>query len=121
MKCTSLAFRDRGNSFVLGITENYFGLESGTHSPVLLFPLVLGSLWKGAVSYRKESFVLSAHSFNVPLQTPSRQCPLVPWPQGWLQRMSLLWAVPHPEIQLGIPHLGILGTRWVAEQQWARS
>lgn len=78
MKCTSLAFRDRGNSFVLGIILAW----SQEHIAQFLFISVgFGFLSKcrqlfekGLFPIEKKVTVFSAHSFNAQFQNLSRQC-----------------------------------------------
>lgn len=88
MKCTSLAFRDRGNSFVLGITENYFGIESRACSHFLFVSVDFGLLSKhrqlfdeGSFHTEKKVFVFSENSLDVLLQDHSNQRGASPLPQ----------------------------------------
>lgn len=87
MKCTSLAFRDRGNSFVLGITENYFGMESRAWRHFLFVSVGFELLSKcrqlfdeGSFYAEKKVFVFSVNSLNVLLQNRSNQCGASPMP-----------------------------------------
>lgn len=87
MKCTSLAFRDRGNSFVLGITENYFGMESRAWRHFLFVSVGFELLSKcrqlfdeGSFYAEKKVFVFSVNSLNVLLQNHSNQCGASPMP-----------------------------------------